>query len=65
MVTEGQFLGSCGDQGYDIEDPAKVEEIVNWPRPITVIEVRSFPSMAGYYKRFMEGFSQLALPSTR
>nr|GEU73981.1 retrotransposon protein, putative, Ty3-gypsy subclass [Tanacetum cinerariifolium] len=43
-------------------DPAKVEAITKWPRPKTVTEVRSFLGLVGYYRRFVEGFSCLALP---
>ncbi|GJR51298.1 putative reverse transcriptase domain-containing protein [Tanacetum coccineum] len=35
------------------------------PRPTTVTEVRSFLGLAGYYRRFVEGFSRLALPLTQ
>nr|GEV90429.1 hypothetical protein [Tanacetum cinerariifolium] len=45
--------------------PAKVEAITKWPRPKTVTEIRSFLGLAGYYKRFMEGFSRLDLPLTK
>nr|GFC90491.1 retrotransposon protein, putative, Ty3-gypsy subclass [Tanacetum cinerariifolium] len=46
-------------------DPAKVEAITKWPRPTSVIEVHSFLGLAGYYRRFVEGFSRLALPLTK
>ncbi|GKF52923.1 retrotransposable element Tf2 [Tanacetum coccineum] len=48
-----------------ILDPSKVEAITKWPRPTTVTEVRSFLGLAGYYRRFVEGFSRLALPLTQ
>nr|GEU32128.1 reverse transcriptase domain-containing protein [Tanacetum cinerariifolium] len=37
-------------------DPAKVEAITKWPRPTTVIKLRSFLGLVGYYRRFVEGF---------
>nr|GFD29694.1 putative reverse transcriptase domain-containing protein [Tanacetum cinerariifolium] len=46
-------------------DPVKVEAITKWPKPTPVTEVRSFLGLAGYYRRFDEGFSRLALPLTK
>nr|GFA50843.1 retrovirus-related Pol polyprotein from transposon 17.6 [Tanacetum cinerariifolium] len=46
-------------------DPAKVEAITKWPRPTSVTEVRSFLGLVGYYRRFVEGFSCLAIPLTK
>jgi hypothetical protein len=37
-----------------------VEAVVNWARPTSVHEIRSFLGLAGYYRRFVEGFSKLA-----
>nr|GFC36526.1 putative polyprotein [Tanacetum cinerariifolium] len=46
-------------------DPAKVEAITKWPRPTSVTKVCSFLGLAGYYRRFVEGFSRLALRLTK
>jgi len=43
-------------------DPQKIEAIVGWERPTNVTEVRSFLGLVGYYRRFLEGFSKIALP---
>ncbi|GJU41546.1 zinc finger, CCHC-type, retrotransposon gag domain protein [Tanacetum coccineum] len=55
----------CISQWHHYGFPSKVEAITKWPRPTTVTEVRSFLGLAGYYRRFVEGFSRLALPLTQ
>ena len=37
---------------------------MNWKQPKTVTEIRSFLGLAGYYRRFVEGFAKLAGPLT-
>ncbi|GJR89354.1 putative reverse transcriptase domain-containing protein [Tanacetum coccineum] len=46
-------------------DPAKIEAIKNWPVPKSPTEVRQFMGLAGYYRRFIEGFSLIAKPLTK
>ena len=46
-------------------DPAKIEAMVNWKPPRSVTEVKSFLGLAGYYRRFVEGFSVIASPLTK
>ncbi|KAD6794787.1 hypothetical protein E3N88_05683 [Mikania micrantha] len=59
------FLGHVVSADGITMDPAKVEAINQWPRPTSVTEVRSFLGLAGYYRRFVEGFAILALPLTQ
>ncbi|MCI53811.1 RNA-directed DNA polymerase (Reverse transcriptase), partial [Trifolium medium] len=46
-------------------DPAKVDAVSQWGTPESVSEIRSFLGLAGYYRKFIEGFSKLALPLTQ
>jgi hypothetical protein len=45
-------------------DPKKIEAVVNWERATNIYEIRSFLGLAGYYWRFVEGFSKLSSPLT-
>ena len=43
----------------------KVRAIIEWPRPKSVHDVRSFLGLASYYRRFVRGFSEMARPLTQ
>ncbi|GJX91754.1 putative reverse transcriptase domain-containing protein [Tanacetum coccineum] len=60
-----QFLGHVIDNKGVHVDPAKVEAIRNWSAPTTPKEVRQFLGLAGYYRRFIEGFSLISKPLTK
>jgi len=45
-----------------VVDPEKIKAIMDWPRPTTVTEIQSFLGLAGYYRRFIDGFARLSSP---
>ncbi|GJV94020.1 putative reverse transcriptase domain-containing protein [Tanacetum coccineum] len=59
-----QIYGHVIDNKGVHVDPAKIEAIKNWATPTTPIEVRQFLGLAGYYQRFIEGFSMISKPLT-
>jgi hypothetical protein len=63
-LDEVPFLGHIISNGGISVDPAKVREIVGWKIPSLITEIRSFLGLAGYYRRFIEGFSKIAKPMT-
>jgi len=63
-LEEVHFLGHVIGRGGVAVDPSKVAAVLNWERPNTITEIRSFLGLAGYYIKFIEGFSKLALPLT-
>ncbi|GJW28099.1 putative reverse transcriptase domain-containing protein [Tanacetum coccineum] len=58
-IPKVQFLGHVIDcQGIHV-DPAKIESIKDLASPKTPTEIRQFLGLAGYYQRFIEGFSKI------
>lgn len=45
-------------------DPEKVRAVEEYPVPRTVREVKGFLGLAGYYRRFIQGFAEMAKPLT-
>ena len=43
-------------------DPDKIQTVLQWKRPTTLTELRSFLGFASYYRRFVAGFPKHAGP---
>jgi len=63
--TQVVFLGHVVSGEKVSMDLEKVRVVLDWLRPTTVIEVRSFLGLARYYQHFIEGFACLAYPMTK
>ncbi|GJS81418.1 putative reverse transcriptase domain-containing protein [Tanacetum coccineum] len=64
-IPKVQFLGHVIDSEGIHVDPAKIESIKDWTSPKSPTEIRQFLGLAGYYRRFIEGFSRIAKPMTK
>jgi hypothetical protein len=42
----------------------KIRSIMEWPTPKDVYDIRSFMGLAGYYRRFIKGFSKIGFSIT-
>ena len=45
-------------------EESKVKAIQEWPAPRNITELRAFLGLAGYYRKFVKGFSRIAAPMT-
>jgi hypothetical protein len=63
-LKEVSFLDHVVSNGGISVDPSKVRDVLNWKPPTNVGEIQSFLGLAGYYRRFIEGFFKLTKPMT-
>jgi hypothetical protein len=63
-ISEVLFLGHIINKEGLVVDPKKVTYILNWKALTDARGIKSFVGMAGYYRRFIEGFLKIAKPMT-
>ena len=57
-----KYLGFVVEHQGLRADPDKISAIVDFPRPTTVMEVKRFMGVLGWYRRFVSNFATLAAP---
>lgn len=60
--TELRFLGHIITQDGVKTDPVKIEAVVNWPKPSTIHDLRSFLGFTNYYRKFIKSYAYLVQP---
>ena len=61
---EVEFLGHVISAGGVAVQQHKVQRVREWPVPQTKRDVKSFLGMTGYYRKFIQSYSRVALPLT-
>jgi len=56
------FLGHVVSKEGTKPNPGKIIAVLRFPEPKTVIDVRSFLGLTGYYRKYNRGYSRLASP---
>ena len=60
LTFHGQIIFS---EGVKV-DPRKTEAVKSMPRPLNLIDIRSFMGLVGYYQMFEDGFASITFPLT-
>jgi hypothetical protein len=63
-LKQVSFLGHIVSKGGISVDPSKIQDVLSWNAPMSVGEIQSFLGLAGYYRRFIEGFLKISKPMT-
>ncbi|KAG8501111.1 hypothetical protein CXB51_003188 [Gossypium anomalum] len=61
-LREVSFLGHVVSASGIRVDPSKISAILDWKPPRNITKVWSFLGLAGYYRRFVKGFSMITTP---
>ena len=59
------FLGYIVSKDGIQIDPQKIKIVSEWSKLTSVIEIRSFLGLIGYYRRFVQDFLRITAPMTR
>jgi hypothetical protein len=62
LVEAGAFLDHIVSKGGIYVDPNRIQDVLSWNAHMSVGNIQSFLGLAGYCRRFIEGFSKITKP---
>ena len=62
LREEVAFLGHVVSREGISTDPDKIKQVLDWPTPKNLTEVRAFLGLTSYYRKFAEKFAAVAAP---
>lgn len=65
LIKRNEFPWSCDSNGGVAVNPSRIDVVFHRETPKSIIEIRCFHGLAGYYNKFIEGFSKLSLSLTQ
>jgi hypothetical protein len=65
LRKEINYLGHVISENGVAPDPSKIEKVKNYPRPTDIKGIQAFLGFAGYYRRFIKCFAEIAKPLSK
>ncbi len=59
-----KYLGHIVSADGVAPDPKKIEAVTTWPKPTNLKTLQSFLGFCGYYRRFIQSYSEIVRPLT-